>query len=47
MLKVDDWTQLDLGVRYDMNLPKNNIIWRVGLKMSPMKNSGPRPLVVT
>lgn len=27
-LKVDGWTRLDLGVRYDMQLPKNNIVWR-------------------
>ncbi len=31
-LKVDDWTRLDLGLRYNMNLPKNNIIWRAGIE---------------
>ncbi len=31
-LKVDDWTRLDLGVRYNMNLSKNNIIWRAGIE---------------
>lgn len=30
--KVDGWTRLDLGMRYDMNLPKNNIIWRAGIE---------------
>ncbi|WP_413736101.1 TonB-dependent receptor [Sodalis sp. RH21] len=31
-LKVDGWTRLDLGLRYNMNLPKNNIIWRAGVE---------------
>ncbi|NDL65117.1 TonB-dependent receptor [Acerihabitans arboris] len=31
-LKVDSWTRLDLGMRYNMNLPKNNIIWRAGVE---------------
>ncbi|MEA9392884.1 TonB-dependent siderophore receptor [Acerihabitans sp. TG2] len=31
-LKVDDWTRLDLGVRYNMNLPRNTIIWRAAIE---------------
>ncbi|WP_410012565.1 TonB-dependent receptor [Sodalis sp. C49] len=31
-LKVDSWNRLDLGLRYNMNLPKNNIIWRAGVE---------------
>lgn len=31
-LQLDSWNRLDLGMRYNMNLPKNNIIWRVGVE---------------
>ena len=31
-LKVDSWNRLDVGLRYDMNLPKNNIVWRAGIE---------------
>lgn len=31
-LELPAWTRLDLGVRYDMNLPVNNIVWRAGVE---------------
>ncbi|QWA10897.1 TonB-dependent siderophore receptor [Sodalis ligni] len=31
-LKVKGWTRLDLGLRYDMQLPKNNIVWRANVE---------------
>ncbi|MGL9723424.1 TonB-dependent receptor [Sodalis sp. (in: enterobacteria)] len=31
-LKASGWTRLDLGVRYDMQLPKNNIVWRANVE---------------
>lgn len=31
-LKASGWTRLDLGMRYDMQLPKNNIVWRANVE---------------
>lgn len=31
-LKVPSWNRLDIGLRYDMNLPKNDIVWRAGIE---------------
>ncbi|TKI03633.1 TonB-dependent siderophore receptor [Martelella alba] len=31
-LKVKGWTRLDLGVRYDMQLPRHNIVWRANVE---------------